>query len=726
MTFRGEKLYDLLPEVYRVRDAAGREGTLDGDLPLRSLLSVIAREVAVVEEDLAQLYDDLFVETCAEWVVPYVGDLVGVGGLHELQDAASRRAQVANTVAYRRRKGTAAILEGVARDATGWPAHAVEFFRVLAATQHLNHVRPSNLQSPDLRRWKPLEHAGTPFDEIAHTADVRSIAHGRGRYNIPNVGIFLWRLGARPLTLSPAVRADAQDDRRYRFDPLNRDAPLFTKPEPEPDIAHISKPTNVPAPIGRRVLHEALKKDPNDYYGAGKSLSLVGVYRKTDSQDFRVEEYGPGVVQSCDLSDAEGGEWAHQQENRISVDPVLGRIYFSVDPPDGHELARLLVTYHYGFAADVGGGEYDRAAFIRTGPRAAVRVAMPETRAALEAIADGASEDEAPEGPDPNSGIQVALSALGGQGGVVEVLDSGRYEETLSIDARSDRRVELRAADGHRPTLVLSGDLKIEGGEGTDVESEVTLSGLLITGGALRVSGNLRRLRLLDCTLVPGLGLGPEGDPVEGSEPSLRIEDDAGEVEVVEVDRCVLGGLRVAEGSEVRVTDSVIDATDSTNVAFAAPDGEGAGGRLNVKNSTIIGKVHARSIELASNTILLSDLVEDDDWEAPVDCERLQEGCVRFSYLPLDSRAPRRHRCRPESEAEAGRVRPQFTSLRYGDPGYCQLGHLCAAEIVRGADDESEMGVFHDLHAPQREANLRARLEEYLRFGLEAGILYAT
>jgi hypothetical protein len=46
--------------------------------------------------------------------------------------------------------------------------------------------------------------------------------------------------------------------------------------------------------------------------------------------------------------------------------------------------------------------------------------------------------------------------------------------------------------------------------------------------------------------------------------------------------------------------------------------------------------------------------------------------------------------------------------------------------IRRGADDGSEMGVFHDVYAPQRESNLLVRLEEYLRFGLEAGIFYAT
>jgi len=70
-------------------------------------------------------------------------------------------------------------------------------------------------------------------------------------------------------------------------------------------------------------------------------------------------------------------------------------------------------------------------------------------------------------------------------------------------------------------------------------------------------------------------------------------------------------------------------------------------------------------------------------------------------------------------------VRPQFSSLRYGDPAYGQLSRRCAAEILHGADGESEMGAFHDVHAPQREANLRARLDEYLRFGLEAGVLYA-
>ena len=70
--------------------------------------------------------------------------------------------------------------------------------------------------------------------------------------------------------------------------------------------------------------------------------------------------------------------------------------------------------------------------------------------------------------------------------------------------------------------------------------------------------------------------------------------------------------------------------------------------------------------------------------------------------------------------------RPHFTSLRYGDPGYAQLRVSTPDAIRRGADDEGEMGVTHHLHQPQRETNLRLRLDEYLRFGLEAGFIYAS
>jgi hypothetical protein len=36
------------------------------------------------------------------------------------------------------------------------------------------------------------------------------------------------------------------------------------------------------------------------------------------------------------------------------------------------------------------------------------------------------------------------------------------------------------------------------------------------------------------------------------------------------------------------------------------------------------------------------------------------------------------------------------------------------------------MGAFHDLFQPQREASLRARLEEFTPAGSDAGVIHAT
>ena len=65
-------------------------------------------------------------------------------------------------------------------------------------------------------------------------------------------------------------------------------------------------------------------------------------------------------------------------------------------------------------------------------------------------------------------------------------------------------------------------------------------------------------------------------------------------------------------------------------------------------------------------------------------------------------------------------------STRYGGPSYAQLAHACADEIARGADDESEMGAFHDLFQPQRAANLRACLDEYTPAEMGAGVIFAS
>jgi hypothetical protein len=117
---------------------------------------------------------------------------------------------------------------------------------------------------------------------------------------------------------------------------------------------------------------------------------------------------------------------------------------------------------------------------------------------------------------------------------------------------------------------------------------------------------------------------------------------------------------------------------------------------------------------------------------------RRQSGCVRFCSLGEDSRTPRRYHCQPDlalqkagtagaADADAIRrgVAPRFVSTRFGAAGYCQLGLDCPDEIARGADDESELGAFHDLFVPQRTDNLRARLEHSVPAGMDVGLIWA-
>ena len=106
--------------------------------------------------------------------------------------------------------------------------------------------------------------------------------------------------------------------------------------------------------------------------------------------------------------------------------------------------------------------------------------------------------------------------------------------------------------------------------------------------------------------------------------------------------------------------------------------------------------------------------------------QRRQEGCLRFSYVPETARVPRRYRCLPESAESPALAVPRFTSLRYGFAAYAQLAASSGTQLLNGADNDGQPGAFNFLFQPQRETNLRVRLAEYLRVGLEAGVIYAS
>jgi hypothetical protein len=245
-----QRLYARIPENYRVYDREQGE-------PLLALVQVIAEQVANLRQDLDGLWDDFFIETCRDWLVPYIGALVGTNLLAN-PVGRSNRLEVRDTVLWRRSKGTVAMLEALANEISGWSANIVEFFRSLGWSQNVNHLRLDRPFTPDLRDSYRLSLLGRAADPFAHAADFKpandldqaratpvSPAIGRGgwgtpgRYQIKHLGFFIRRLqafavhGATPAAVDPGAVA-ASGAAYFTFDPLHREVPLFTEADAAP------------------------------------------------------------------------------------------------------------------------------------------------------------------------------------------------------------------------------------------------------------------------------------------------------------------------------------------------------------------------------------------------------------------------------------------------------------------------------------------------------------
>ncbi|MGF6854011.1 hypothetical protein [Paraburkholderia sp. CI3] len=769
MSPQGLDLFSLLPAVYRIRDmqlaqslplltdleqaslaqlklltapgmpplAADQQALLDAlnakasRGPLQSLLLVMQEQISIVANDLDQLYDDQFIETCAEWVIPYIGDLIGyqaVNGINATID--NPRSEVANTIAFRRRKGTVLVMEELARDATGWGAHAVEFFRVLGDTQYMNHIRRGNHYAPDLRKWKPGLYIDTGFDRTAHKVDVRRVGAAissapreQGRYNIQNIAIFLWSLGAWSITDCPATPS-ASGNGCYRFSSLGMDMALFHRAIPpgfEPDDTNINdpvKPFNVADRLRRGAFCDDIQLGVGAHY-YGETGSLV-VWLDGTPLD-------PYQIRVCDLAGPEGA-WANTPvpaTYAAAIDPELGRLALPV--AGGTHQPAVSVSYEYGFNADLGGGEYPRATgadgFLVTDP--AWVVPFPDPRFA-----------------DLQKAVDFAIGELAENGLVAIEIAGSRIVSAgpLIIDLPAGTTLEMRAADQARPTLLLDGEISITG----DASSTFVLNGVLIAAATamapatpapialvhapeLKADGSYSRLgqlNLTHCTLVPGWSVTPQGEPVFPDQVTLVAEPAGLQMTAA---RSILGPVRCSRMSAFTATDSILDAADPTGVAYMAPDSSTtgpSGGALTMVGCTVIGKIHAALFSLISDSILWSWLAPADDpklWPASVISDRRQAGCVRFSYLPTGAITPRRFQC---VEKAPENPQPLFFALRYGRPGYCKLLASTSDRIRRGADDSGEMGAFHYLLNPEREADLRVRMQEYLPVGMEFGLIY--
>ncbi len=743
------RLYDLLPAFIRERDQQSGEA-------LRALLDIADLQADLIEEDISQLLNNAFVETCEPWAVAYIGDLVGTSPLFDesrvkdgdtaveifpdllgAQDrritalhgrvqrslpgkglkptvALRSRADVAKTIYFRRRKGTLPMLEELARDVTGWSAHAVEYFELLGWTQWVrNHLRMHALRTPDVRSVERMGRLNSAFDEISHTVDVRKNSQDEGWYNIRNIGFHLWRLAALALDVTQARRLGAAGDFRYFFSPLGQSAPLFSRARREGDETGLATELHVPQAIRPARFFTRIA----DFYGSVPNESSLTVF--VDGVEI------PAAQVVC--RDLAG--WPQPAAGRIAIDVERGRLSLG---PALLPARQVDVTYHYGFPADLGGGPYRRRSWLIN----------PRFASDVQVIAVG---------PGAHATLAAAFAewtAGGRRNAIIRIFDNRTYDEPIAINiaGTTGNTLAIEAADNRRPHLRLQGPLHVTG---SNDSFSFTLSGVLVEG-RIAVEGSLGFLRILHSTLVPGVSIA-ERDPPAALPPAMPGISAAANLATggiantelsVQLAFSVCGPIRLpAHAKAIIALDSIIDGAGTDAIA-----GVGAtnmpGPALRCERCTLRGRALVRQIDFATEII----------FDGHVETQRTQVGCVRFSYVPPLSRTPRRYRCQPDLadrkaiEAEEQRLalaltpaqkqklrdivhlrlKPEYTAEIYGQPAYLQLSLRGPEEIFNGAADGSEMGVYCHLKQPQREANLHLRLKEYLPFGLDYGFIYVT
>ncbi len=755
-----ERLYQLLPAFLRNRD-------IEQGQPLRAVLGIIERELERIETDTSRLYDNWFIETCDEWVVPYIGDLLGVRPIRAIPAAGvSARAYVANTIAYRRRKGTAVVLEQLARDTTGWPARAVEFFQRLATTQHVNHVRRVPPATAGLRDASLAELADGPFEGFSHTLEVRNAATRDGRFNIPNVGIYLWRLrsyavgSGEPGDEAPDFASARRQGASWSIHPVGCDSPLFNVPRTETTITHLAEEQNVPGPLRRLALNAELDRlrhgvatPPAVFMTADDPVLTVFVRLAGEQTPVKVRRED---IYLCDIpADV---LLASPVPRAIALDPARGRLAF----PSTLDVEEVWVQSSYGFSGDLGGGPYDRSAAVR-----AANGSIAVDPSLTGDVGGFFSPDVWQVGvshllPDDGSGtifrsLRDAVAAWNllppGRTGVIVLMDSlSEHDDGQPLEIQIGERSQLlivagewalepipgappgsvRRVPGHFDAQQVRahfiGDLTVRGNAGADSPDAggCFINGLLLEGQLAVAPGNLGQLGLAHCTVVPGRG-------------AFEVDFGGNERLSVSVDKSICAAITIPGPiTALEISDSIVgDDASSPDFSIVAPEAP-----VECQRSSFFGSVSCFSI--SASDCIFSSLV---------DALRRQSGCVRFSYVPPGSRVPRRYRCQPDLEITArvealrrarpsapptpadqaaiaaavdAQIRPLFVSRRYGDPGFGQLELRCVPQIRAGADSGAEMGAFEFLQQPQREANLRNALAEYLRFGLEARVIYVT
>jgi hypothetical protein len=633
-----------------------------------------------------------------------------------------------------------------------------------------------------LKSTRGAELVDGPFDEFCHTPDFRQLRGTRGRYNIPKLNFHLLRL--LPFEVNFATAAHF-GERRFTFDPSGRDIQLFRPDQRSgPQECHPPREWELPAPIPCRLLGEAqymltaelideLVKQGLSQPAADELSRYVGVLFRNEARLRQTIaslnasaaifarfdpllagaitedspkahliptaiQPGPSAVAVAKGSDINAPAIEHQQiaagnledwganlgmlssEKILVIDPERGRFWFPAQPTENV----WVPVYHYGFSGRIGAGTYDR--YDTNAPLDVLPIPTP-----------------IPNGGDNNPGpVEMNVSLLA-PAGVFQFEDSKTYQpngdvtgiDKLSLQAANTERpyVKRRTPTGTEWVFAAQSKATVPSGE-PELETNLrflTVDGLWIgietegaaaalapcppVAAALVLQGEFDRVVIRHCTLDPG-GEMARIDPGQCQAiPYVRLLVRGTVAELV-IESSIVGPIVEDEVAGTRGTiqklvirDSIVQSIDPTVPAIQTELGQ-----VEVERATVFGEVKVN--RLFASEALIQGIVKVTD---------NQHGCFRFSATSDDPQK------RLPSQFASHFFEPTvpnhfFVSRRFGDQGYAQLSETAAEAIVRGAENRAEIGAFSSLLNPTKLDDLRAKVNEFMPFGLIAQYINET
>jgi hypothetical protein len=769
-------LYERLPEIYKIRDeeVQTQENLPQG--PLRAYLSIVEQAFGSIHANIEALYDDLFIETAADWVTPYIGDLMGTS--HLSGDPWTLRADVADSIALRRRKGTLGALELLTFNLTRWGVRCVELRENLAWAQHLNHQRPDiggppPYGQPNITRNTPrrggtialrdpalLSLLRTPFDPFAYTADVKPHVDAAIRYNIPNLAIFLWRLESYRIPLSApstravqAIAAPAAGEAAFvvRFDvfPLDRPVVLFNvrrataqRRLDSTTTISLTEPDEAPGPIlPARLTDDSEAGNSAAYvtvntYDPTQPANLVNIQLSGHALQLHVPEAQfAGVAwqfRGANLCAWEDGLDSPVLEREVVIDPVIGRVAVGVATvAEGNALRnQLLLTFTYGAVGPVGAHPISRSAAPTTLDNELVDLRAFSFFTQPNGLRDSLNNLQNPNlTPGPV---------------VIEIQDSMAHDLDLAAVAGTvvqnggpnlqlNHSVIIRAAEGCRPIVRLAQPVRLGPVDPANADLTVRLEGLFVTRGTafpadqpLIARAAVNALEIEGCTLDPAHFRQRDGSltPILNS---MALRDGYGfpapttfdQTPDIRVHRSITGPLHIDEGYRLEICDSIIDG--GRGVA------DEAGNAFAVSSATAPVNGWGPPTTLSGATFFGRMRVREIDgrggiWVHALEVLNNQTGCIKYSYFEgLADRLPQNHACVDGTDA-----RLRFVSEDFGDPAYGQLKLTSDFRILERGPNDDQMGAFGFLMEAHKWRNLQIRYREFMPVGVRPLLIPVT